>query len=38
MNDRDDTHIQSPLVVTQETSYGGHPLSQAYVEAAEDPW
>ncbi|PVH67644.1 hypothetical protein DL98DRAFT_542997 [Cadophora sp. DSE1049] len=32
----DDTHDQSPPVVTQETSDGGRPLFQAYVETADE--
>ena len=31
-----DTHDQSLPVVTQETSDGGRPLFQAYVEAADE--
>ncbi|KAH9204275.1 hypothetical protein DL95DRAFT_76338 [Leptodontidium sp. 2 PMI_412] len=35
-DDPDDTHDQNLPVMTQETSDGGRPLFQAYVEAADD--
>ena len=35
-DDPDDTHNQSSPVVTQVSSHGGHPVFQAYAEAADD--